>query len=1202
MKKGDNSRQEKKPAPEQLQYQKRYSAKPTKEEVDNFCEFLDKHFLKLETEIRGEEIGQERFKQSSKKHNRYGSVDKQLSTLFKSGLTLYENSVPDNQDYISPAAHSIREMIYEISWFIEYIGRKRGKDLRLHETSRIEKFYDYFTDLAHHGKDANPELYYYYINELIKSTEAAVTGDSALPPSEFYEGGEYLEIFNEINDAINTSPSKYNKFVPLMSSVYSGDKNIYNYFYNNISHDWIERLEKEGFLSEKINASDPNNLDAGIAEMNFLEYAGIKYAKDVTKVLMKLKKSRNLNRFITSSFLRITINLPKAEFHKVVNKMLKEKWLIDYYVKIYGIFQLPAILEKIRDYESYNDLLKVASSMLILRKPQEEFKTNSWNINEEDFEIDMLDIRNSKLFDYLLERPNKKYRYGVLAMLVDKVNQLIKLYDKNKFKEDTNKPSDFQYFDPLGIDATDISFIDEKIDMPMYTRKYDGMRYLLFVLNKALAEEMKQNPDEAISLHKKYLGDFNGEEVRLINSPATWRLRLHLLSIAPEAFATELKELLFHLFEGKVFGYAVQSEEYFIAVRKCFPLLDESDKAEYIDKLILLYDSYDSEHIKYIQQKARDILGMLKDYIEENHEVQGKLVTKNIIPSYSYAPKPNEVGKVTAGWGKAISPITDEEIAKMSVAEIAQNLRKEWTAEKLDELNTPENNFEFMDVSGVGNLLKTDISKRTNEYFKHAELFFEIDALDPSYTYYYFEGMKKVLESDKFEVSKENIRPVINLCKKMVTAGNGKLLLKENNTMGYSGAIKSMIGFLNLLIASKNPGAKSFMQENRGTVIEIIKLLLTSDDPHPKKETSVESAPFKITGYSGTHISDPLMMAVSSIRGCAYQLFVNFMCIDSDKNIAKDIKVIYEELLVDEKSRAIFFLSGRYLANFYSRDKEWTQTQISKIFPEEKSKKNLYTAAWEGMLSRREGSYIISDPIIQKIYLRGFDLTDKDLPEHQAQLTNPSQQLAEAIAIAYLQVSDFDNKQTLYKKLWEDGDFNTQKYFVNHIGRMVFSGAINDEFSQARFEALWENILQDKNKDSNILKELGNYITLQNNKIEAKWLAKMLRRTLEATEGQLSIYRRMREIIVELAEAAPEDTLEIIKLIIARPPHYENEHYDMIIGTGEEWRDAFISIYTNMMKDEDKRESAKNKLNDVLGELLKHHSLVFAQLVGNLDK
>ncbi|MBE8233097.1 MAG: hypothetical protein HAW67_05120, partial [Endozoicomonadaceae bacterium] len=81
----NNFKPKKKVTEQQLQYQRRSSKKPTKEEVDYFCEFLDKHFSTFEKEISGEEIGQERFEQSSKKFNRYGSVDKHLSTLFKSG-------------------------------------------------------------------------------------------------------------------------------------------------------------------------------------------------------------------------------------------------------------------------------------------------------------------------------------------------------------------------------------------------------------------------------------------------------------------------------------------------------------------------------------------------------------------------------------------------------------------------------------------------------------------------------------------------------------------------------------------------------------------------------------------------------------------------------------------------------------------------------------------------------------------------------------------------------------------------------------------------------------------------------------------------------------------------------------------------------------------------------------------------------------
>lgn len=1169
------------------EYDKKFFGPPTENAINRFCDLLDDNFSELEQNMR------ERPPKNAK--SKCEAIDKKLSTLFRSALALYKNHGTGNEDYVSQAAHSIREMFYEQKHFINYIKKPRGGFLLKEEQDRIIHVEGYFCDLAHHNKNGKKEFFLYYINELIMSIEESVKDNSGRPISTFYDGEDYYKIFEKINTYTNRDPEKGEDIIFLMNLVYSDDMNLYHYFYSNVKYSWIKLLEEKGYLSKKINSYNTKELDSRYGEITFLENASEEYPKDVANVLLNLKKSKDLSQLIVTSFLRISINLPKEMFYKLADKIIQEKWLEYCNYKGYGTYHHDSMLKKLKEYDSYGNLLKVANSMLTLKKSNEDAKSSSSYENEEDFEINMLDLRNGEVFGYLSERPNEEYRNKVLVMLINKVNQLIRIYSENiTTGESEDEHPSFSYYDPLGFYGygADISFIEEQTAIPMDTTRYDGMRYMLFMLNKILLDEMGRDPDQANSIYLKYLGAFSGrgndvKDIKLIHSPATWRLRLHLLSIAPKSFEAENKDLLFYLFEAQVFGYAVKSEEYFLALQKCFPMLKESDKLEYINKLISFHGNYNDEDPAYIKQKVCDVSGMLEDYIKENPAVERKFKENSIIPNYDYKPKPNDAHKVISTWSDdLIRPITDEEFAEISVVDIAKKLREEWSAVGFFQTKTGHSVNEC--IYGVNKALIADISTRPDKYCQNAERFFEIDIVDPSYTRSYFDGMEQVLKNEELQLLSDSLTPVFRMCKSIVSIGNGKLLLKADNGMGYNSAIKSMIRFLQALITSSNQDMENYVQDNRNNIIEIIKLLLTSDDLSWEEEKNSRL--------------DPFMTAVNSIRGMAYQLLVNFTCIDSNDSIAKDIKGVYKRSLENEETRALFFLFGRYLSSFYHRDKKWTGIQINKIFPQEETKKHLFSAAWEGMLSDERRLYILSRPKIQKVYLRGFDIISEGSSSQQNNFINPNQNLAGVIAAAYLNILDFDDNHPLYKRLWEKGDIRTQKYFVNYIGEVAFSNRMNNTFGKKRFNALWENILEDNAKDSQILRELGYSIELNNN-FGPRWLAKMLYRTLKATHGQLSRYYKIREIIVELAKEAPKDTLEIIKLIMARKPYNDNEYYEIIGGTGKEWREAFHVIYnkTLQMKKGKEKHKSREYHKAVLGSLLKHHSLVFASLVGNLD-
>ncbi len=1162
-------------------------------EEQDFCKYLDSNFSNYQAS-RGNKL-EKSTKLQKKKH----------SDLFSAGLYSFRMRDLNNKDIVSQAANSIREIFYNYSVFCRHIVHIRKSELTPQEVESFGKLYGYFTKGAHHGANFDESKFEENITTLQKTIRAAIEKTHSSVSDISIESEEYMNIFKEINQIILNGPRKEVNISTLNEKVYRGDGNIYWHFFVNLTPIWLPWLNKHGFLEEKINTSDPQDYNSGTGEMTFIERSVKSNPMRVADVLMKIKDPQNLSNHIIRIFLNICIDLPKDEFSRLIPKVLDENWLYVYYKKGYANDQYKKIMTRLLENKDYhNYALKVCETALTFKEVEDRSKSTLGNYKNEDFIIDMLDIREIGIFSYLLDLTMKGYLDKVLSALISKTNKLI--FDYNQAMQGDNSEHTqvsrygFKCHDPLGIASTDVSFIDDKIEMPMYTSNHDGLKYLMFILNKALSEEIIKNKVQASSIYQKHINDFKYPDAKLVDSPATWRLRLHLISLAPDEFKEESKKLLFHLFKKEAFYYAIQSEEYFIALKNNFHTLETVDQEKYIDGILHIYKSYNGKPPDYIKDNVCNVLGMLEKHIKTYPSIQEKLNAQDISPNYEYKPIPNDCLKITGGWSSPVAPLDEKEFSEISIPDIAKKLRTEWSAEELDKKNSSENFMNPSYVSSVGRLLESDIPNRFSGYCEHAGLFFEENILNVNYTYYYLEGINKAIKNLNIKILEKDLPYIFNMCTNIIESEDNAMILKDVRVRGYKESITSMIRVLESILMSDKEAVVLYIKENRNIVIQITQTLLAAYDPLPREEESLESASSLAISQSGTKISDPFNIAINSIRGRAYQLFVNFMRFDSRASdtrssviIADDVKKIYEDLLQREETRAINFLFGHYLSDFYLRDKEWVRKLVPDIFTKNISKKHLYTAAWEGLLEGQLIEEMILDPIIQNVYLRGLDLTDEDFPSHQNHFVHPASELAKIIALAHIRFKALDVNHQLYKKFWEKSRTQSHKSFIEVIGGDVQDSSIKNNFWQERVKILWSSMLTNYTQGIEPIVEFGSFITLKADIFEIKELIKMVSRTLEKTGGRLSNYHPLRESIVEFAKQDPHETLKIIELTLARHPTQDEDLYDAIGGTGKQWVAAFHIIKSKIKNS----KKGKKEYKEALGKLLKFHSGMFAEFV-----
>jgi hypothetical protein len=487
-------------------------------------------------------------------------------------------------------------------------------------------------------------------------------------------------------------------------------------------------------------------------------------------------------------------------------------------------------------------------------------------------------------------------------------------------------------------------------------------------------------------------------------------------------------------------------------------------------------------------------------------------------------------------------------------------------------------------AEGAGELLRNDISKRLQDYVNNADLFFEGGALDQHYTYSFLRGIQEAIKNQREAASKINWERLINLFLTIKTAGEKEAFgpgERERDSFdawlaGWDAVHLGMTDVLQELLSERDGSVVIDFPKYRDQIFEILGYLLFYLDPLPEDEHG-EGAKISERTDSGEYIaSDPLTVAINSVRGRAFQVLTLFVYQD-EKRLAKedkikvspDIKRLYESVLNRENTRAIMFMFGHYLPTFYFRDREWIISLLSKIFPEAPDKKYLYTAAWEGYLANNLFEGMFFNKKIQKLYERGFALTEAEYPK-QKHFRKPNERLAVHLALAYM-YTRFGFGHTLFDAFWAKDNPERHASFISFLGRMFISGdntnanelLKKEPMTKQRLKDLWVWMLKYYRGNSRPFVEFGFWINLKKDILKPNELADLIKRTLKKTQGVLNWHYGLMESIVQLAKEAPKDTLEIARLFLFEGGVKRSRYNRIVIDIDKEWLEALEILYKN---------------------------------------
>lgn len=1002
------------------------------------------------------------------------------------------------------------------------------------------------------------------------------------------------------------------------------------YFYAKADERWLDWLWQNGFLDViKEKAEDPNRYGDVLPELNYLVRMAEKAPAKVVKIMLQIPiSSETFNPVVVDRFLAICSTLPADQLARMVEKIRNESWiLLMSAFKLLG-FEYKKMFKTLADAKNYQSLLVLAEAVLAVRTQEKMGKTPR---RHRDMPFYFDDLSSTEVFKYLshVDAEYREQAFGlatkVMADIIALLNKKLVLSDQEQLlqlaeqaigdEEESEKV--FKVDDRLLL--YDVDFFDLEPGREDRLSSEDDMRQLVAVI-KALAQKLigdRCNKPEAIrDVYKRYVGDFDNPDAKLPDSPTMWRLRLFLLSLCPEAFKDELKKALFRLFEIEQYHEIIRDTEYQKALQKGFVSLSEQDKRHYVKRVVEYFTRQETEEENWHIRSGSHIFSMIAGQLTEEEKGQAEEAGFNLDPNYQ--PKPR-IGRPRVGTVVPRGPITKEEFGKFSIAEISQHLRNEWTPDKLAKQNTIDDSLAPVNADGVGKLLSNDIPNRLQEYILNAGNFFERGVLDEHYTYSFLRGIQETINTSEGLTSRVNWDGVIDLCMEIKVSGEKAPFEEERRDRGWFdtfcagwGAVHfAMTEVLQALLTERNGLVPIDLGVFRDRIFSIGSYLLSYPDPCPEDE-QVETATSKTksSGDADFTVSDPLHMAVNSVRGQAYKAFAFFMDQDGKKykredkvKIDSDVKKLYEGALEKEKTRAIMFMFGHYLPFFYFRDRDWIRGLLQKTFPPEWDKKHLYTAAWEGYLAQNLYEGMFFDPEIQKLYGRGLALTDTDYPPQQEHFKKPDEGIAEHLALAFMHYKKFGFDHPLFDAFWEKNNPERHANFVDFLGHTFVSGnnasahelLEKEPASKERLKQFWDWLLENYENPKPFI-QFDFWITLENGIFEPAWLAERVRKTLEKTNGALDSDFKLTQSIVRLAKANPKDTLEIARLYLLEGGIRRGGQREILLGTDDwvQWKEAFKILHDN--------PGTKSEASALINKLIEKGGPPFWNLKEILDK
>ncbi len=1116
-----------------------------------------------------------------------------------------------NDDWMSQSANSLRDVLYpffseEVSknnllkLFRKYATdkqyRKKTQNLKFITTfNALYKIYKQLTDLAHHGTKLSGFTEEEYNNFSRNDFMNLINSFVSILREVLTLQQIYIHTVIDLIVQRKRKTKALKEDLELLSKV---NPDACQYFFIKVDEQWLGWLWKNDFLDViKQKAEDPTRYSYLTPELNYLVRMAEKVPAKVVNIMLEVEISKeNFNPEVVDRFIQICSILPAEQLKKIVPKIRDEKWVSLMKGFNQWGFEYEKMFQKLAEAKDYESIIALAEAILSV-KTKEEIEGYQIVFGDELFYFD--DLFYTKVFEYLVA-VNDKYAEKAFGLAIKVMGKLIGLLNKDSEEERV-----FKFYDRYIL--SDADFFNLGIEQrSRFSREgnIEGLVIAIIELAKRLiVGKCAQEREEVRRIFNQYIGDFDDINAPLPDSQAMWRLRLFFLSLCPQVFKEELKKSFFRLFEVESYYEIIQGVEYLEALRSGFYVLSDHNKRGYVNRVIEYFVKKEKEEEKsgHLDFGSK-ILSMIANHLTEEEKKKAEKI--GFVINQDIKPEPEvKIG----GVGHIFSqpPLSYESFQKIEVPIIAEKLRSEWSPKEIAEKYKERSDFfNRINAEGVGEYLQKNISERLQDYVDNAFRFFDRENLDSHYTYSYLRGIQETIKDNRELAAKVDWSGIINLFKLIKESGEKNQFEERKREREFSNfwlaswktVHSAMADVLKELLSSKNDTEVINFEKYRNDIVSILKYLFLYPDPRLEDE-KLETTDLKTKSSNDKDymVSDPFSIAINSVRGRVFEAFLLFVYQDSKRfkekdkvKIADDVKSLYENVLEKENTRAIMFLFGYHLPSFYYRDKLWIKRLLKVILPGEKSKKHLYTAAWEGYLSQNLYKEIFFDSDFQKLYGRGVDLTDDDFPPYQKHFKDPENAIGIHLALAFIYFPEFGFEHNLFKKFWKTKRPKSHKEFISFIGNSCLSNEVagdewfeKNKIDKGKLIELWNWALKNVS-DPKILSGFGSWINPNREILDDNFVVEKIALTIQKTGGYIDWDYGLFMRLPFFAEKNKGKTLEIISNYFLNSKGKLNQNFRKFQLYEEEIKRAMIIIYKN--GDEKIREKVKILIDTLIRE------------------
>ncbi len=877
------------------------------------------------------------------------------------------------------------------------------------------------------------------------------------------------------------------------------------YFFSKVDVGWLGWLWENGFLDViKEGGVSVSEEDPTPPELAYLWRVAPEDPGLVTDIILGIPVTRTgFTGRMLKNLVWITSRLPAAEFARIAPKVRDEGWVEimanDGYRQLQHHEAIPALFEA----GNHEGLLTFAEALLVVRP-----KTDMvWPPFSSRGPLCLSDLSCGDLFRCLADIGDSHVERA-LSLVLRTLGRIV------EHRGVRGADGTFGLLDNLflpDVDFFSVRMGESRVESP------DNDAHKLAAALGRLAERHTRlalgNPETLTKFHTENV-------VPLPDSWAMWRVRLLFCGLAPDTLTTELRNALFKVFASdECLGLAMDAE-YLHALGRGFRTLPDSDQREFVRRLCEFTQA--GQHHALVG----DVLSVISGHLTAGELDAASRLGIKINPDFKPESPADRMEREPR---LPRYPMGRDELERFPVPKIAECLKTTWSPVGLEE--SRDGTRRTPDARGVGDMLAHDIRKRPDTYSAHAALFFDRKRMDPHYTCVYLEGMRWAVEEKPELRAQMNGEGIVDCCMRMVTADKADPLRIDRRSdrggsasrLGSWQAVRyALAGIMREMLRWTDQPVLLDIAVHRDRIVEIVEHLLSMPDPM-LRDMSDDPA-----------WEDPLSLAINSTRGTALDALMLLAHRESKSRegggkgkIAADVRGLIETPLAKTITKAIMSMYGHHFLALRSLDESWGKGLFGAIFPEDPGKQDFFEAAWRGYLGCAPRVSIHSDPQICDLYKRGMRLSGAIDPVDK-RYQDLVERLTDHLARFFVWSPEFGPGHPVMDFLWDQGTPGLRAGFVGEVGMMVFRDDVRpDDALSRKLLRFWDAAIREQQPDD-VLKSFGHWINVSSPVIGVSDLAGLVRRTLNATGGELSVSVGLTDSIVEFAGSAPEDTLDIV--------------------------------------------------------------------------